>query len=175
MVFASAFMAFDVQTQLWSGPRKNVRLSSCRHVSLKPSGRIVGLSPVVCKQLLLLRATVAQPNLGRRMALRDEYKAYYALSRMPCMRHGDVLLVMDGKGGMTHAVVFYVRGWSIASLDDLTANFTCLSRSFYQGRLSRTLYLSQLRSSGILTRISVSNATEDERAVAVSLLRLSDE
>jgi len=175
MVFASAFMAFDVRTRLWSVPRKHVRLSSFGTVRLGHHGRILGLPRAACKRFLLLKSTVNLPHLGRRMALRDEYKALYRVFPMPCMRHGDVLLFMDGEGGMTRAVVFFAKDQPIASLDDLAANFTCLSRSFYEGSLSRMLYLSQLRAAGILTSTSIRNATEDERAAAVSLLCLSDE
>ena len=181
MLFASAFIAFDVRTRLWSGPRRHVRLASSGTVSLGPNGRIIGLPLNARKRSLLLRTKVDCPKLGRCMALQDEYEArYWGESHhwaypMPCMRHGNVLIFMDKAGSMTRAVVFYARGNPLASLDDLAVNFMCLSLSFYDGRLSRVLYLGHLRASGILTRVNVDNATDDERAAAMSLLRLSAE
>ena len=175
MLFASAFIAFDVRTRLWSGPRRHVRLASSGTVSLGPNGRILGLPRAARKRSLLLKTKVDCPKLGRCMALQDEYEALYRTYPMPCMRHGNVMIFMDKAGSMTRAVVFYAKGKPLASLDDLAVNFMCLSLSFYDGKLSRVLYLSHLRASGILTRVNVDNATDNERAAAMSLLRLSDE
>jgi hypothetical protein len=172
MLYATAFLAFDVLTGLWSLPRSYVRLAQCGRVGLVRKGCILGLPSSVGKHMLLLKATVEDPQLGKCMALRDEYRALHFVFPVPSLYHKDVLVYMDEKRKVTHVLVFFTKGHPLASLDDLAINFTCLVKSIYQGNLSRRLYLEQLHSVGVLKRIDASTATEDERTAAKSLLHL---
>ena len=173
MLYADRCIVFDTTRKLWTHPRDVPQRGS---MTLQ-FGVLTVKDAAIRARLLLLGGVGRDPQLGLRMALGVEYRVRPVHLRTR-VHHNDVMLIKRGAttaGPAVGAVVFYRVGPGAAWWPDLVAleiNLMCLCRSLYEGQLSRTLYLRELRRAGVIQPVDLSNATDVERDAAAALLQL---